>query len=353
MIGKTCNTINPETGKYFVITKAMAEAVQVYLDLVRSESAAADSSLLTVEKKFNLDWLREKMFGTNDAMIAQPFGKLQVFDYKNGSGVMVDAENNPQALYYRLGRTRGEERERLRNREDHHLPSPNGRRGEKVKRWEVSAEDVYAWAQEVLLPGAEATDDPQAPLHAGEWCKFCPAKEKCPELRAMALETAKIAFTMPDAIPIVTEENKLVGMIPAHQLTPEQLGKILIVGHIIEDWVEAVRKLVHQKLLGGGKVPGAGNSLQAAPRAEVERRKRWRKSVMYRKYGEAVFDPKSFKSVKGIEDVIKGAKGDVKVELDSLVEVTRASQLATEDDTRPALAGATDAFNVVTAEAFQ
>lgn len=344
-IGKTVNTINPETKKYFVVTEAMAEAVQVYLDVVRSEHAAADSSTLTVEKKFNLDWLRDKMFGTNDAMVSQPFGKLQVFDYKNGSGVMVDAENNPQALYYALGAL-GEANENAFESVEIIICQPNGQ-GEKIKRWTVTAAYVYKWAKEVLLPGAEATDDPKAPLHAGDWCKFCPAKENCPKLRELAFETAAIAFTTADAMPI--EGSKPISLTPPTNLSNEQLGKILVVGHIIEDWVDAVRKLVHQKLLGGGKVPGW--KLVAGRATRKWKNEEGAEVALYQKYGEAIFDPKAFKSVKGIEDVIKGAKGDVQVELSCLVEVSRASQLAPEDDKRPALAGATEVFDKVT-EAF-
>jgi hypothetical protein len=57
-----------------------------------------------VEEPFDLSWLHEGMFGSNDFYRYKHETKtLTVYDYKHGRGVIVEAEWNPQLMLYAVG----------------------------------------------------------------------------------------------------------------------------------------------------------------------------------------------------------------------------------------------------------
>lgn len=87
----------------FVVNEDMADAVQVYLDIIKDLKKEFPDGDVFVEKRFHLDWLHPDCFGTNDFSIAQMFGTLVVVDYKHGAGVEVHPENNSQLMYYATG----------------------------------------------------------------------------------------------------------------------------------------------------------------------------------------------------------------------------------------------------------
>lgn len=312
------------TGEFLVVREEDASAVQVYLDTIRTDFARTPGAVLTVEKRFNLDWLYPGLFGTNDAMLSQPYGILRVYDYKNGAGVAVDAEGNPQAMYYALGALG---RDNLESVEEVEIVivQPNGQ-GEKVKRWSCTPDDLYNWANNVLQPAAIFTENPDAPLRDGEWCKFCPAAAQCPQLRKTAFEAAGLAFT--DVLPSEVA-------LPAPALLPvEQLGRLAEIGKQLRAYFTAIDDAVHQHLIQGHRVPRwklveGRASRKWADEAKVA-------AVLQPLYGESIYEPRSLRSVSQMEKGIEKVKGNTAV-LDSLVVVSRAQQIAPESDKRPAV----------------
>lgn len=89
-------------GVAHVVEEGMAEAVQVFLGIVRTHRAPGDA--LLIERRFDLSSIHPGMFGTNDACVISPSRRtLHVFDYKHGKGHAVEAAGNPQLRYYGLG----------------------------------------------------------------------------------------------------------------------------------------------------------------------------------------------------------------------------------------------------------
>ena len=226
----------------FTVTEDMAAAVQIYLDTVLADySLAGPQASLCYERKFKLNWLRDGLWGTNDAMVGQPFGLLQVYDYKHGAGVTVDVLDNAQMMYYALGGAHAGTYEEVelvivQPRADH----PAG----PVRRCRMSIDSLMTWAKEVLLPGAEATDAPDAPVVAGEHCKFCPAMAICPAQKANAMAVAKTVFAdKPVAPPLPTA------------MSFEDLRKVLDVAKMIESWLGACQEYVKMMLENGLVTP--------------------------------------------------------------------------------------------------
>lgn len=152
------------------------------------------------------------MFGTNDASILLPFDLIRVYDYKHGQGVLVEVEENSQELYYALGIAREvgwcfDELELV-------IVQPRAAHSDgPVRRWRCSADRLREFEAE-LRQAALDTEDPDAPLLAGDHCGFCPAGAYCSALRDKAFEVARLEFG-----PIV-EGSDVIALTPIDELGP-------------------------------------------------------------------------------------------------------------------------------------
>lgn len=89
----------------------MLDAVQVYVDFIdtgicysNKDGFQSRPTWMKVEEKFHLKELHPDLFGTSDCTLYFEEEKLlMVIDYKHGQGLAVEAENNPQLMYYALG----------------------------------------------------------------------------------------------------------------------------------------------------------------------------------------------------------------------------------------------------------
>lgn len=229
----------------FVVDEDMAAYVKVFTDYVRGTPHAPR----WVEKQFNLAALNPPapMFGTADFVgYDAPARILEVVDLKYGQGVVVNVNGNPQLRYYGLGA--------LLSMDLKHFPvekvkitivqpralHPNG----PIRSEEISVEELVEFAGE-LLEAARATLKPDAPLHAGSHCRFCPASGRCPEQRNRAQLVAQSDFAVTDFKP------------PAPGLlTPQQFSTMLGQLHILDDWMKAMRAHAQAMLERGEEVPG-------------------------------------------------------------------------------------------------
>jgi len=228
----------PEGHEDFPIDADMSDAVQVYLDAVREEvERLGEHAELQVERRFSLSWLvgydydeeaearaiqagdyyvspsgirrddegllRHEdgrrcwgpMFGTNDASVILLFDHVSVFDYKHGQGVVVEVEDNEQELYYGLGCAK--ELDWAFDTLDLVIVQPRARHQDgRVRRWSTTKAYLREFEERLRL-AALATEDPDAPLQAGDHCKFCKAAGVCPELRAESFRQAGVDFGEP------------------------------------------------------------------------------------------------------------------------------------------------------------
>lgn len=239
------------TGDYVIVfDHELAEAVQEYVDYVRTRQQLLKAELL-VEHTFSLAPLRppEDMFGTSDATLVIAGGRFfEIIDLKLGAGVVVDPEENAQLMYYALGAIL-ELRHDLRSKPErikativqpraYHADGP-------VRTYEFTWDQLVAFQKELFAKAAQ-TQEPDAPLQAGPWCRFCPAQPVCPAQKAHAVALAQTEF---DDLPVT-------GIPAPAQLSTDDLVEVLEKGHIIEDWLRAVRLHVQSLLEAGESVPG-------------------------------------------------------------------------------------------------
>lgn len=204
---------------------------------------SADAPLF-VEQKISLEFIAPEMFGTADAVIAEPFGTLTVIDFKYGAGIVVDPKDNTQMLYYALGVAHAHdynfEKVRLviiQPRAEHD--------GGIVREHIFPIEELMMW-EEFFRRGVEACEDPLAPLKAGEHCRFCPAAAICPEISSKAMVQAKIDFQ--DGGELLLPVLKSEGV--------PQLSEKLKAAELLELWIDKLREHAQHELEAGRAVPG-------------------------------------------------------------------------------------------------
>lgn len=172
------------------VTQEMASAVEVYLDAARSLISGFPNREMSIEVRFHLTNLHPDLWGTADCVIYDPETfDLWVLDYKHGAGVIVDVVDNLQVRYYALGAAFAKNNRRV---DQVHVAIVQPRAGQGGPSWDhfdsVDLLEFAAWLQECAL----ATEDPNAPLVAGEHCRgtWCPAAAFCPALKSVTESVA-------------------------------------------------------------------------------------------------------------------------------------------------------------------
>lgn len=231
----------------FEVTAEMADAVQIYIETVRSYCNGAYE--LMVEQRFHLDWIDDELFGTNDACVVQLFDKVVIIDFKYGRGVPVEAIGNKQLLYYALGGARGYEGYDVELViVQPRCPHPEG----PVRKWNINYHTLTEYEQElrdavVEVNKARKLKDVYQLTKSGDHCKFCPAKGFCKTLRHDSLSVANVDFD--DWVEPTT--------LPTPQsLTPDQISRAIVLSDLVEEWISAVRNYAHEQLVKGVEIPG-------------------------------------------------------------------------------------------------
>lgn len=223
----------------FEVTQDMVDAVQVYVDYVRG---VARGGKLFFEKRFHLDFIDKRLFGTNDACVITPEGRLIVIDYKHGAGIAVDVESNPQLLYYTLGAAWDREEGTFHPYKDFEnvivQPRAEHRDG-PVRSYRFTWPVLFGFKRTLENAVARVDNDPT--LHPGDHCRFCPALGQCPAVHKEAMRIAKTDFT---ATPLV------------ESLTPEQLSSMINYRSRLDKFLDAVEARAFQLLMSGEKIEG-------------------------------------------------------------------------------------------------
>jgi hypothetical protein len=224
----------------FEVDDDMAEAVQVYLDTVRGDAAGGFPSLVErwIEQGFAIADLHPDFFGTADAVQYWTREKLlRVYDYKHGAGVAVEANNNKQGMYYALGVLLSFKDRPVSTIEIVIVQPRAAHKDGPVRRFQIEGLDLLDWSVD-LLAFAKATEDPNAPLNPGDWCRFCPAAGFCEALKKRAQATAQKMF------------------MPIFEFDTEEIASILRESSLVEDWLSAVWAFAQHAAEGGTKIPG-------------------------------------------------------------------------------------------------
>ena len=170
------------------------------LEQVEAAKQVCADPVVLIEQRVDFSRWVEQGFGTADALIIAD-GTLKICDYKHGLGVLVRAEKNPQLMCYALGAL--ELFDKIYDIETVSMTIYQPRR-DNISTYEISKDDLYRWADEVLKPTAELAFAGDGSFLCGEWCGFCKAKNDCRARAEANLALAQYEFKLP---PLLTDED--------------------------------------------------------------------------------------------------------------------------------------------------
>ena len=224
---------HPELNGTFLEMKMI---LQPYVDYVFEEYAEQvhedEAAQLMTEERVDLTEYIPGGFGTSDVVILRQ-GRLHIIDLKYGKGVAVSAEDNPQLKLYALGTLA--RFDMLYDIEDVVMTIYQPRL-DNVSTDTIKAKDLYTWGEEVIKPGAQLALSEDAPVHAGDWCQFCPARYDCKERARDAMELQKYLGQM--------------------VLSPEEIADILGKIDRLTKFAEDIKDSALTKALDGEEIPG-------------------------------------------------------------------------------------------------
>lgn len=239
---------------YHPVDEEMADAVAVYVsycnDLLTTAANELDGEVW-VEKRFDLKPLNppEPMFGTADFVAWVPVADiLHIVDYKNGRGVVVEAEENDQLLMYMAGAALevGKKPRIIRGT----IVQPNAYHPDgPIRTWELTPEELGARFRALMEDARRASDPAHDELEPGDWCRWCLAKPQCPAHMKLAEVTTQMAFE-------VLEPDEPKELPAPTRLSQDQLLTIMEVADQLEDWLKSVREHVHAEVEAGVEYPG-------------------------------------------------------------------------------------------------
>lgn len=163
--------------------------------IARIRETCPDPQIL-IEQKLNFSEYVPGGYGTGDLLIVGD-GTLYVCDYKHGTGVLVEAEGNPQLRLYGLGSLLLFDG--IYDIETVSMTIFQPRRS-NVATETMPKVDLYRWAEEVLKPAAEHAFKGESELSCGDWCRFCKAKAECRKRAEQNMELARYDFVLPPTL---------------------------------------------------------------------------------------------------------------------------------------------------------
>ena len=217
----------------------MDSATDDYLDFLKSLVMDFETTpFIALETRVDYSNVASEGFGTADCLIIGE-GTMHVVDYKNGSGVPVEAEHNTQMQLYAIGALTtygaifGDSVQKI----GLHIVQPHAG---GVKSWSLTRGELERWAEAVVKPAARLAFEGKGNANPGPWCDktFCPARAVC---------TAR-ARQMLSLEPMINTEPEL--------LTDDQIGDILTTALFLDTWVEQLKAYALTAALQGRKIDG-------------------------------------------------------------------------------------------------
>ena len=227
---------------------------------------------------------------------------MVMLDWKFGDGVIVEAEENEQLMFYAAAAMRTPDTmwafEDAAEIECVIIQPPF------IKRWTTTVKRIHAFERE-LKRAVIAAAQPDAVLAIGSHCRWCAAKPVCPQMTGAVDRAVKTQLLALDT---------------------QALGAALETAEVLEGWIDDLRSLATRMLEGATPVPGWKLVAKRATRKWIDEDK-------------AITDMESL----GIEprkmEVISPAQAEKLLQKklpDGLtVSVSSGNTLAAEDDPRP------------------
>jgi len=273
-----------------------------------------------VETRVGFGDLLPGVFGSTD-LVGRIGTRAIVLDWKFGDGVVVDAEENDQLMFYAAAAMRTPEAawafDGATEIECVIVQPP------MMKRWVTTRERIAQFERD-LVKAVKAAQLPDAKLAVGDHCRWCAAKPVCPKMTGAVDRALQVQLK---------------------EIDVDTLGKYLKNADLLEDWIKDLRGLAMQLLEKSMPVPGYKLVAKRGTRQWID------EDEAVAILGVAGIDPYKEREVISpaqAEKLLKKSKLTLPPEL--TVSLSSGTTLASEDDPRPAvlqLSGLTAALSKI------
>jgi hypothetical protein len=238
----------------FVADEKMIDGVQMMIDEVERAKLDLDHPKVYGERYLDMSWLDPRFGGTADVTLAESFGWVHLLDYKNGY-ITVEVRDNEQMKSYAVGL--------LHEHPDADgvritIVQPNAPHIEGAIREVSYTRDEIAIFEIQMVEAAQATDAPNAPRRAGDWCTFCPAKTRCPEFEGVIAQSAAEDFGFSAAEGPLPETMAVAfsGVMKIDDTALQALSEKYHLVPLVDKWAREIEGAVQNALMNGNAVPG-------------------------------------------------------------------------------------------------
>jgi hypothetical protein len=261
---------------------------------IRKVLSRFDAPILQAERKVDASpFTMSDQFGTLDVSIFEDFGSLYIMDYKYGAGIPVEP-NGPQLIYYALAVCY----EYDFNFSDVTLviiqPRAEHEKG-PIREFKMSVKDLMKW-EKTFKDAVKECQKPDCKTNAGEWCRYCKAAFKCPEIGKKSMANARIVFD-----PI--KDNKLPVV---EKLTTDHIAKILDNASNLKTWISEVERRAYALLQKGNKIDGYKLVERRGTRKWIDYDKALR--IATKNYGDKILTKQELLSPAQFEKIVKNKK---------------------------------------------
>lgn len=315
--------------------KGMEDSTDTYLEVLKESALAfAQSPFVVLETQVNFSDVVPEGFGTADCIMIGG-DTLVVIDYKNGAGVPVEAEENPQMMLYALGALQvyapifGESIRKIVLK----IVQPNAG---GIKEWETTVEYLRVWASETVKPAARLAFEGLGEFCAGDWCRFCPARAQC---SARARQMLKLEPLL-GAKPQLAENPDSKGATAL--LSDAEVGDVLRRARNLKKWVEDLEEYALSASLAGREITGFKAVEGRGSRDWTDMDEAF-SALQARGIAEALLWERKPVSVAALEKTV-GKKLFAEVSKDLVVKKPGKPALVPASDKRPAYNAAAIAF---------
>jgi hypothetical protein len=282
------------------------EKLKVALALLNEVDPAEEMNFAT-ETRVGFGDLLPGVFGSTD-LIGRIGNRAVVLDWKFGDGVIVDAEENAQLMFYAAAAMRTQESawafDGATEVECVIIQPP------MVRRWVTTPERIRQFERE-LVQAVKQSALPDAQLMVGDHCRFCPAKPICPNMtgavdRAIAVKIDKLDKNL--------------------------ISDYLKNADLLETWISSLRELALSMMESGAKLPDYKLVAKRAIRQWTDEDKA-KVALFALGLEESEVMETSIMSPAKVEKVLKKRK--LSLPVDVVVAISSGNTLASEDDPRP------------------
>ena len=252
--------------------------------------------------------LLPSVFGSTD-LIGRQGNRAVVLDWKFGDGVMVDAEENMQGMFYAAAAMRTPETQWVFDGVDEIeivIVQPP-----YTRRWVTTPARIAEFEAE-LVRAVKRSAQSDAPLSVGDHCRWCTAKPICPQMTGAVDRVAQTALEGVDSA---------------------SLARALALADQLETFIADARALALARLEKNLPVPGYKLVAKRALRQWTSEAKAKAALLALDGVAESDITETSLLSPAQAEKVLKKRK--LTLPTDVVVAVSSGNTLAAESDPRP------------------